>query len=74
MPGSATPLYVGEIIHIFGIAILSGTPVGLYLFVVAVALQVVRARIEERKFLRTVSEYEDYMHQTGCLWPQLRRS
>jgi protein-S-isoprenylcysteine O-methyltransferase Ste14 len=68
------PLYVGEIIHIFGIAILSATPVGLYLFVIAVALQVVRARIEERKFLRTLPEYEAYMRQTGFLWPRLRRS
>jgi len=68
------PLYVGEIIHIFGIAILSGTPVGLYLFVVAVAFQVVRARIEERKFLRILPEYRDYMKQTGFLWPRLRRS
>jgi protein-S-isoprenylcysteine O-methyltransferase Ste14 len=56
-----------------GIAILSGTPVGLYLFVVAVALQVMRAKIEERKFLRTLPEYEDYMGQTGFLWPRLSR-
>jgi protein-S-isoprenylcysteine O-methyltransferase Ste14 len=68
------PLYVGEIIHMFGIAILSATPVGLYLFVVAVVLQVVRARIEERKFLRTVPEYQDYMRRTGFLWPRLRGS
>jgi protein-S-isoprenylcysteine O-methyltransferase Ste14 len=68
------PLYVGEIIHILGIAILSGTPVGLYLFLVAVALQVVRARIEERKFLRMLPEYQDYMHHTGFLWPRLRSS
>ena len=68
------PLYLGEIIHILGIAILSGTPVGLYLFVVAVALQVVRARIEERKFLRTLPEYQDYMRNTGFLWPRLRWS
>ena len=67
------PLYVGEIIHIFGIAVLSGTPVGLYLFVVAVAFQVVRARIEERKFLRMLPEYQDYMRHTGFLWPRLRR-
>jgi protein-S-isoprenylcysteine O-methyltransferase Ste14 len=67
------PLYVGEIIHILGIAILSGTPVGLYVFVVAVALQVMRAKIEERKFLRTLPEYEDYMGQTGFLWPRLSR-
>ena len=68
------PLYVGEIVHICGIAILSGTPVGLYLFVSAVALQVVRARVEEQKFLRTLPEYEGYLARTGFLWPRLRRS
>ena len=68
------PLYVGEIIHLFGIAILSLTPVGLYLFALAVVLQVVRARIEEQKFLRTLPEYRDYMRQTGFLWPRIRRT
>jgi protein-S-isoprenylcysteine O-methyltransferase Ste14 len=66
------PLYVGEIIHLFGIAILSLTPFGLYLFILAVTLQVVRARIEEQKFLRTLPEYEQYMRQTGFLWPRIR--
>ena len=68
------PLYLGEIIHILGIAILSGTPVGLYLFVAALVLQVMRAKIEERKFLRTLPEYENYMKQTGFLWPRLHRA
>ena len=68
------PLYVGEIIHIFGIAILSATPVGLYLFGGAVVLQIVRAKIEERKFLRTLPEYRTYMANTGFLWPKLRRA
>jgi protein-S-isoprenylcysteine O-methyltransferase Ste14 len=68
------PLYLGEIIHILGIAILSGTPVGLYLFLVSVVLQVVRARIEERKLLRTLPQYQDYMRNTGFLWSRLRWS
>jgi protein-S-isoprenylcysteine O-methyltransferase Ste14 len=67
------PLYAGEIILILGIAMLSGTPVGLYLFVVAVSLQVVRAKIEERKFLRTVPEYAAYRDATGFLWPRFRK-
>jgi protein-S-isoprenylcysteine O-methyltransferase Ste14 len=37
------PLYLGEITHILGMAILSGTPVGLYSFVFAVVMQVARA-------------------------------
>jgi protein-S-isoprenylcysteine O-methyltransferase Ste14 len=36
-------------------------------------MQVVRAKIEERKFLRTLPEYASYMEQTGFLWPRLRR-
>lgn len=65
------PLYFGEIIHILGIAILAATPVALALFVVAVALQAVRAKIEERKFLATVPEYAAFRAQTGFLWPKL---
>ena len=68
------PLYLGEIVHILGIALLSGTPVGLYLFVVAVALQIMRAKIEEQKFLRTLPEYLVYWVSTGFLWPRLRGS
>jgi protein-S-isoprenylcysteine O-methyltransferase Ste14 len=65
------PLYFGEIIHIFGVAILAATPAALYLFGVAVALQAVRAKIEERKFLATVPEYEAFQRNTGFLWPRL---
>lgn len=65
------PLYMSEIVHIFGIAILSGTPVGLWLFVIAVAMQIVRAKIEESKFLRTVPEYAEFRNRTGFLWPKL---
>jgi protein-S-isoprenylcysteine O-methyltransferase Ste14 len=68
------PLYAGEIVHILGIAILSGKPAGMYLFVVAVALQVVRAKIEERKFMNTVPEYRAYRDSTGFLWPSLRKT
>jgi protein-S-isoprenylcysteine O-methyltransferase Ste14 len=68
------PLYAGEIFHMLGIAILSATPVGLYLFAVAVALQVARAKIEERKFLGTVPEYAAYLEETGFLWPRLRKT
>ncbi len=68
------PLYLGEIIHIFGISILSATPIGLYLFVLAVAMQIGRAKIEERKFLGTLPQYASYKARTGFLWPRLGRS
>jgi protein-S-isoprenylcysteine O-methyltransferase Ste14 len=65
------PLYLGEIVHVLGIAILSGTPVGFWIFVPSVALQIARAKIEERKFLRTLPEYAAYWARTGFLWPRL---
>jgi protein-S-isoprenylcysteine O-methyltransferase Ste14 len=65
------PLYFGEIIHIFGVAILAATPAALALFVVAVILQAIRAKIEERKFLATVPAYAEFQRNTGFLWPKL---
>lgn len=65
------PLYFGEIIHIFGVAVLAATPAALYLFAVAVVLQAVRAKIEERKFLASVPEYAAFRSNTGFLWPRL---
>lgn len=66
------PLYFGEIVHVFGIVILAATPAALYLFVIAVALQAVRAKIEERKFLAAVPAYAEFRRNTGFLWPKLR--
>lgn len=65
------PLYVGEIVHILGVVILAATPVALYLFVVAVGLQAMRAKIEERKFLASVPAYAEFRRSTGFLWPKL---
>lgn len=64
------PLYFGEIIHIFGVAILAATPAAMALFVVAVILQAIRARIEERKFMASVPEYAAFRSNTGFLWPR----
>ncbi len=41
---------------------------GLYLFIGAVLLRIVRAKIEERKFLRTLPEYEDYTINPNNGW------
>jgi protein-S-isoprenylcysteine O-methyltransferase Ste14 len=65
------PLYFGEIIHIFGVAILAATPAALWLFIVAVALQVIRAKIEERKFMASEPAYAEFRRNTGFLWPKL---
>ncbi|MCB1790240.1 MAG: isoprenylcysteine carboxylmethyltransferase family protein [Gammaproteobacteria bacterium] len=66
------PLYFGEIVHIFGIVVLAATPAALSLFIVAVALQAVRAKVEERKFLASVPAYAEFQRNTGFLWPKLR--
>lgn len=65
------PLYMAEIIHILGIAILSARLVGMWLFVIAVTMQVVRAKIEEKKFLQMVPQYGEFKSNTGFLWPKL---
>jgi protein-S-isoprenylcysteine O-methyltransferase Ste14 len=65
------PLYFGEMIHIFGVAILAATPVAMYLYIVAVVLQVIRAKVEERKFLASMPEYAEFRRNTGFLWPRL---
>jgi len=65
------PLYFGEMVHIFGVVILAATPAAIYLYVVAVILQVIRAKIEERKFLASVPEYAEFRRNTGFLWPRL---
>lgn len=61
----------GQDIHILGVAILAATPAALALFFVAVALQAVRAKIEERKFLANVPAYAEFRRNTGFLWPKL---
>lgn len=65
------PLYLGEIIHVLGIAILAGTPAAIVVFVIAVGMQIVRAKVEERKFLKTLPGYAAYRRDTGFLLPKL---
>jgi len=45
----------------------------MVLLVFAIALQAVRAKIEERKFRATVPEYAAFARRTGFLWPKLFR-
>jgi protein-S-isoprenylcysteine O-methyltransferase Ste14 len=66
------PLYMAEIIQGFGIAVLTVHPIGLGVYAITVILQVVRARVEERKLLRRVPAYAEYMRSTGFLWPKLK--
>jgi protein-S-isoprenylcysteine O-methyltransferase Ste14 len=65
------PLYLAEIVQGFGTAILTVHPIGLGIFVVTTIMQIVRAKVEERKLLLLVPAYADYMRRTGFLWPKL---
>ncbi len=65
------PLYMSEIIHMTGVALLAATPVAIGLLIVAVGMQIGRAKIEERKLARVLPEYAPYKAQTGFLWPKL---
>lgn len=64
------PLYMSELIHAFGTAILAAHPIAIMVFLATLVMQVVRAKLEERKFLRLVPAYARYKSQTGFLWPR----
>ncbi|MGA1795016.1 MAG: methyltransferase family protein [bacterium] len=65
------PLYMSEITHAFGTSILAAHPVALGIFVITLFLEIIRAKIEERKFLRVVPAYAEYKKRTGFLWPKI---
>ena len=64
------PLYMSELIHAFGTAILAAHPIAMIVFLATLVTQVVRAKLEERKFLKLVPAYASYKNQTGFLWPR----
>lgn len=64
------PLYMSEIIHAFGNCVLFAHPVSLLIFVITLTLEIVRAKIEERKFLKVHPEYAAFKKRTGFLWPK----
>jgi protein-S-isoprenylcysteine O-methyltransferase Ste14 len=66
------PLYMAEIVQGFGTAILTVHPLGLGIFVITTIMQIVRAKVEERKLLLLVPAYAHYMRTTGFLWPKMR--
>ncbi len=67
------PLYLGEALVLFGLALMLGTA-GAVLFAVAIsALQLIRARLEEAKLARQFPEYRDYRDRTPFFLPPLRQ-
>lgn len=68
------PLYLGQFISYFGYTLLHLHWYTGVLYVVFIAAQVVRARIEERKLAATFAEYEEYRRATGMFFPRLRKA
>lgn len=64
------PLYMSEIIHAFGTSILAAHPIALSVFCITLVLEIIRAKLEEHKFLRMVPAYADFKKRTGFLWPK----
>ncbi|MGD9009264.1 MAG: isoprenylcysteine carboxylmethyltransferase family protein [Desulfobacteraceae bacterium] len=66
------PLYTGHFIMFFGSMLLhlDWTAAGMYL--IFLAGQVMRAKMEERKLSQVFPEYERYSRSTGMFFPKLR--
>src|SRR5262245_15260125 len=65
------PLYLGEIVAIFGIALQYLFPWALLLAALVCAFQLQRIKNEERILFKVFPEYEDYMARTARLVPGL---
>jgi protein-S-isoprenylcysteine O-methyltransferase Ste14 len=65
------PLYLGELVGIAGMALHVGRPWLIAAFLIEVALQMYRAKREERLLLRQVGGYADYAARTRRIIPGL---
>ena len=65
------PLYLGELVALFGIALQYTMPWALLMLGVQCFFQFERIRNEERVLLRAFPNYEDYMKHTARLIPRL---
>lgn len=65
------PVYLGELVGIWGYALLWSSPWSLSMAAAITALQAWRARIEERKLLAHLPAYAAYRERTGFLLPRL---
>ena len=66
------PLYLGEMIAVWGYALAWPAPWALACALLFTGLQSWRARVEERGLLRHHPAYADYCQRVGFLWPRLR--
>lgn len=63
------PLYLGEALTMLGACLLIGTGIALLFWAVITGLQLVRARIEEKKLSRALSDYQAYRRKTPFIFP-----
>lgn len=68
------PLYLSHFLIYFCYAFLHCHVASVISYVVFVAGQTLRARIEERKLIEVFPEYEQYRRETGMFFPKLRRT
>lgn len=65
------PLYAGELVSAFGLALAAGTVAAFAVWAALVAMQVYRAVQEERVLLRALPGYQEYRARTSALLPGL---
>lgn len=63
------PLYLGEIVAVFGMAVSSFSAVALLLWLFFVSLQMWRAKNEERALTLNIPEYGEYQNKTKIVIP-----
>ncbi|MBN2373861.1 isoprenylcysteine carboxylmethyltransferase family protein [bacterium] len=68
------PLYAGELLHLFGIAMLFNNTAAYGLFVFLFFMQSLRAVLEEKKLSSHFPEYETYKDRTGFFFPKLKKT
>jgi len=67
------PLYLGEIIHFFGISLLFNNATAYGMFVVLLIMQTLRALIEEKKLIAHFPEYGEYRKRAGFFLPKFTK-
>jgi protein-S-isoprenylcysteine O-methyltransferase Ste14 len=67
------PLYTGHFIMFFGSLLLRLSWASVILYLLFVAGQIVRAKVEERKLMGAFPNYADYRAHTGMLFPKPSR-
>ncbi|MGA1863470.1 MAG: methyltransferase family protein [bacterium] len=66
------PLYTGEILHFFGIALVFNNVIVYGMLAFLIILQALRAKLEEKKLKTYFPYYSTYMKSTGFFFPRFR--